>query len=409
METVEPNGVDRRKNRLRFSAFRNVIALGFVSLFTDVSTEMCFSVLPQFIITELGSTEAVLGLIEGSGEATNYIFRTLSGFISEKLRKKKSLVFIGYAASNIVKPFFSTARNWIDALMIRLGDRIGKGIRTSPRDVLLSETAPEKHMGGAFGVHRTLDQTGAIIGPILAALLIPLVGLRGIFWISFFPGLVALIILVFFVKEKIGERREIKVLSNVRAVLRREFALLLFVVTIFSVGAFNFSFILLKAAELGASDNVIPIVYAVINVTHTLIAIPAGLLSDRVGKEQVLMLGYAVFIGATLLCIMLGGNLLFAFLIAAVYGVYLGIIETVQRALIPGYAPSGLRATAYGLYYLVVGVSFFAANTAVGVLWTQISMNTAFTYSLLTSIAAMVGMAAFIGSSKKKRRAPEPL
>jgi len=409
MENAAPKGVDGQKNKLRFSAFRNVIALGFVSLFTDVSSEMCFSILPQFIVTELGSTEAVLGLIEGSGEATSYIFRMLSGFVSDKLRKRKLLVFIGYAASNIVKPFFSTARTWIDALTIRLGDRIGKGIRTAPRDALLSETAPEKHMGGAFGVHRTLDQIGAIIGPVLAFLLIPLVGLRGIFWISFFPGVVALIILMFFVKEKIAERREVKVLSNVRAVLRREFALLLFVVAVFSVGAFNFSFILLKASELGASENVIPIVYAVINVTHTLMGIPAGLLSDRVGKEQVLMLGYTIFFGTTLLCIMLEGNPLFAFLIAAVYGVYFGIIETVQRALIPAYAPSGLRATAYGLYYLVVGVSFFAANTAVGVLWTNVSMNTAFTYSLLTSIAAIVGMAAFIGSAKKKRRVPEPL
>ncbi len=405
MGTMEPNGVDERKNRPSFSAFRNIIALGFVSLFTDVSSEMCFSILPQFIITELGSTEAVLGLIEGSGEATGYIFRMLSGFVSDKLRKRKLLIFIGYAASNIVKPFFSIARNWIDVLTIRIGDRIGKGIRTTPRDALLSETAPKKHMGSAFGVHRTLDQIGAIIGPVLAALLIPLVGLRGIFWISFFPGLIALVILMFFVKEKIGERQKVKVLSNVRAVLRREFAFLLFVVAVFSIGAFNFSFILLKAIELGVSENVTPIVYAVINVTYTLIGIPAGLLSDRVGKEQVLTLGYAVFFGTTLLCIVLEGNPLFAFLIAAVYGVYSGIIETIQRALIPRYAPSGLRATAYGVYYLVVGVSFFAANTAVGVLWTQVSMNIAFTYSLLTSIAAIVGMAAFIASSKKKRSA----
>jgi len=155
----------------------------------------------------------------------------------------------------------------VDALIIRSGDRVGKGIRTSPRDALLSEVAPERHMGKAFGLHRTLNQLRAIVGPTLAFLLTPLMGMRGIFSFSFIPGLAAMIILIFFVEEK-GKRQEARKTGSVMGVLRREFLLLLLVITIFSVGAFNFSFILLRASDLGVPDAFIPIIYAIINITQ---------------------------------------------------------------------------------------------------------------------------------------------
>ncbi len=381
--------------------FRNVVALGFVSFFTDVSSEMVFSVLPIFVVKELGATKLILGFIEGLGEATGYIFRMFSGVISDRLGKRKVLVFAGYASSTVVKPFFSVAQSWFDALVIRLGDRVGKGIRTAPRDALLSESVSESRIGRAFGLHRTLDQLGAIVGPALAFLLIPLIGTRSVFWVSFIPGFIALIILIFLVEEKVSQRRRgVSVLGNIADVLQRKFTLLLLLVTMFSMGAFNFSFILVRAGELGIPEALIPIIYAVINVAHTVMGVPTGLLSDRVGRERALLLGYGAFTLTCLLLITLGGNPLYALLIAAVYGVYVGVVETAQRALIPSYAQVNLRATAFGVYNLFVGLALLAANVVVGALWDNLGMQAAFTYSLVLSVAAIIGMMIFIKQTK---------
>lgn len=378
--------------------FRNVIALGFVSFFTDISSEMCFGILPTFILHLPGGTRAVLGIIEGLAEAVNYLMRIISGVFSDRFRRRKLLVFIGYAVSNVAKPMFSAARTPVDALVVRLTERVGKGVRTSPRDALISESVSDKRMGMAFGVHRTLDQLGAILGPALASVFMLLLGLtmRDVFVISFIPGLMALIVLLLFVRERVGGvGKGFRILSDVRSVLRGRFPLLLMVVGLFSIGAFNYSFILLRAKELGVPEQLVPIVYAVVNVTHTLIATPAGVLSDRIGREKVLMLGYGVFLLSTLLLLTAVQNPIYGFLIAAVYGVYVGIAETVQRALVPGYAPSHLRATAYGVYYLVVGLASLVANVVVGALWEYVSLTAAAVYSALTSAAAMASLSIF--------------
>ncbi|RLI28693.1 MFS transporter [Candidatus Bathyarchaeota archaeon] len=379
--------------------FRNVIALGFVSFFTDISSEMCFGILPAFILHLPGGTRAVLGVIEGLAEAINYLMRIISGVFSDRFRRRKLLVFIGYAVSNVAKPLFSVARTPVDALIVRLTDRVGKGVRTSPRDALISESVSGKRMGMAFGVHRTLDQLGAILGPALASAFMLFLGLtmRDVFVVSFIPGLMALIVLLVFVKERAGGlKRGFRILSDVRSVLKGRFPFLLLVVAVFSIGAFNYSFILLRAKELGIPEQLIPMIYAVVNVTHTAIATPAGVLSDRVGREKVLMLGYGVFLLSTLLLAIAVQNPLYGFLIAAVYGVYVGIAETVQRALVPSYAPSGLRATAYGVYYLVVGLAFLIANIVVGALWEYVNLGAVVGYSVLTSATAMVLMTIFL-------------
>jgi MFS family permease len=377
---------------------RNVLALGLVSFFTDMSTEMSLSVLPFFIVQELGATIAFLGIIEGFAESISYAFRMVTGVISDRLGKRKLLVFIGYALSTAVKPFFAVAKSWTDALVVRVTDRVGKSIRTAPRDALLSESISDEHLGKAFGLHRTLDQAGAIVGPLLTAALLLIVGLglREIFWLSFIPGVVALVILLFVVKEAVGKPRQAKFLSDVKQVLSKEFVLLLVVIAVFSVGAFNYSFILSKASELGVVPALGALVYSFIQVTHAAVGIPMGALSDKIGKAQVLLIGYATFFVTSVLCILLQGNPLFAFFIAVVFGVYMGINETIQRALIPKYAPNDLRATAYGIYYLTVGLCFLVADIVVGILWESFSSNMAFTYSTVTSAIAIICMIAFI-------------
>jgi MFS family permease len=183
---------------------RNVTILGIVSFFTDFSTEMISGILPLFIITELGASRAILGAIEGSAEFVSYGFRLVSGSLSDKFHRRKIFILAGYALSTISKPFFSISFNWLDALIVRITDRVGKGTRTAPRDALISESVLETSVGKAFGLHRTLDQMGAIAGPIAGYVLLQFLEIRDIFVVSLIPGAIAIIILVFFVKEVLG-------------------------------------------------------------------------------------------------------------------------------------------------------------------------------------------------------------
>ncbi|MGD2066651.1 MAG: MFS transporter [Candidatus Bathyarchaeota archaeon] len=380
------------------SSVRNVFALGFVSFFTDMSSEMVFSILPAFLLGLPGSSRAVLGLIEGTAEALSYALRAVSGIFSDEFRKRKIFILVGYALSNAVKPLFAVARVPFDVLLIRVTDRVGKGVRTSPRDALLCESVSEKRRGAAFGLHRTLDQAGAIVGPVIASVAMVLLGfaVRDIFWLSLIPGAIALIIILFLVKERAGKSTyEFRLLAGVKSALGGRFSLLLLVVSVFSLGAFNFSFILLNAQEAGIADSFIPLVYAVVNVAHAAIAIPAGVLSDRVGKEKVMVLGYGIFLVASLM-ILLPATGYVAFLVAVVYGAYAGVVETVQRALIPDYVEEKLRGTAYGLYYLVVGSAFFVSNSVVGTLWEVFGSSAASVYSISLSAVAIMAMMLFV-------------
>ncbi len=382
------------------SGMRNVTALGVVSFFTDFSTEMVLGVLPLFIVSSLGASRAILGVIEGSSELTSYAFRMVSGSLSDKVGKRKIFVIAGYSLSTITKPFFAASSGWLDAFVVRFGDRMGKGLRTAPRDALIADSVQESRAGRAFGLHRTIDQIGAIIGPVAAFALLQFMDIRDIFLISLIPGAIAVLILVFFVKEVAIKRSlaRTNILSNIDRVIRgnRPFVLLLIITGIFGIGAFNFSFILLRASDLGIADNLIPLVYAIINVAHTAIGIPSGILADKVGKEKVLIIAYSVFALSTALMLLFTENTFYAYILAAIFGLYMGISETVQRAVVPKYVVSELRGTAYGLYNVVIGTTFFVANVVFGFLWDNYSLDAAVSYSIIMTVAAISGMFIFI-------------
>ena len=388
----------------RAKGMRNVTALGLVSFFTDFSTEMVLGVLPFFIVNTLGASRALLGAIEGSSELTSYAFRMVSGSLSDKVGKRKVFVIAGYGLSTVTKPFFAASSSWIDAFVVRFIDRVGKGVRTAPRDALIADSVSESKVGRAFGMHRTIDQLGAIVGPIAAFGLLQVVDIRGIFLLSLIPGAIAVLILILFVKEVVVVKKSAAtrttMFSNIRHVIRgnRPFVLLLIISGIFGIGAFNFSFILLRASDLGISENLIPLVYATINVAHTAIGLPSGILADKVGKEKVLIIGYSVFVVSTALMLILSQNTLYAYILAAIFGLYIGISETVQRAVIPMYVASELRGTAYGLYNVVIGTTFFVANVVFGFLWDNSSLTAAVSYSMITAITAVAGMFMFIKS-----------
>jgi len=365
-------------------------------MFTDISTEMILGILPVFVITQLGATKALLGLMEGAAEFLNYMFRVFSGAISDRIGRRKPLVFLGYGFSTLAKPLFAVATSWTDALVVRLADRAGKGIRTSPRDALISESVREAKSGTAFGLHRSADQVGAVVGPVLAFLLLPLFGFRGIFWISLIPGALSLIVLIFFVQDRIGPKTSTPVFKNTRTVLTKRFTIFLSVMGIFALGAYNFSFILVKASALGASSDTVALVYATLNVATIVAGLPSGILADRFGKEKVLVVGFGIFFAASLAGLVTTEGILPGFAIAFIYGAYIGISETLQRALVPSFVPAELKGTAYSVYYLVIGMSSLVANLMFGVLADQFSMGAAFTYSLVTSSAGILAMLVFI-------------
>lgn len=381
---------------------RNVTSLGAVSFFTDFSTEMILGVLPLFIISNLGASRAILGAIEGSGELAGYALRMVSGSLSDKIGKRKVFIIAGYGLSTASKPFFAFAGGWVDALVVRVSDRIGKGVRTAPRDALIADSVSESSSGKAFGLHRTLDQAGAIVGPLAAFALLSVTDIRGVFLFSLIPGAVAVLILVFFVKEvaiKTSARKTM--LSNISGLVRenKPYLLLIIIAGVFSAGSFNFSFVLLRASEMGIDSSMVPIVYALINIVHTVIAYPSGILADKIGKEKVLIIGYTIFAASAAMMIPFDGAF-FAYVIAAVFGAYVGITETLQRAVIPKYVPQESRGTAFGLYNLVVGVGFFGGSVAFGLLWDLTGIGTASVYSIILAAISIAGMVVFVRRAK---------
>jgi len=357
---------------------------------------MILGVLPMFIVNNLGASKAILGAIEGSSELTSYVFRMISGSLSDKVRKRKIFVIIGYGLSTISKPFFTIASSWLDAFIVRAVDRIGKGVRTAPRDALIADSVSESISGKAFGIHRTIDQMGAIAGPLAAFAILQTMDIQAVFLLSLIPGAIAVIILIFFVKEVAIKKlaSSTTIFGNIRCLLKKNkaFVMLTIITGVFSLGAFNFSFILLKASDLGVDQSFIPIVYALINVAHTIVGIPAGILADKIGKEKVLLISYGIFAVSSILMVVSINNVSFAYVLAVIFGLCVGISETVQRAIIPKYVTTELRGTAYGLYSLVTGICFFISNITFGFIWDIYGINMAVVYSVSLSIIAIIGM-----------------
>ena len=374
----------------KLPGMRNIYLLGGVSFFTDVSSEMCFSLLPVFVVKELGASRAILGLIECFAEALGYVLRLVSGAISDRFRRRKPFVGIGYAVSAFSKPFFALSTHWLHVFVVRSIDRVGKGVRTAPRDALIKESVEESTLGKAYGFHRLMDQMGAILGPIAAFLLVAFIGIRGVFLSSLIPGLLAIVFLFPVIEARSTWGGEgfspIKGLRNAP----RRLLYLLFVLGVFAAGAYNFSFILLLASESGLADQLIPLVYALINVMYVIMTVPSGLLADKVGGERVMLSAFAFFATASALASLAVLNPALALVVAVFYGAYRGVFETISRTLVARYAPEELTATVFGVYYLEVGALFFLANLVVGWLWDVVGLTWAFAYSASLSIAALL-------------------
>ena len=377
---------------------RNVVLLGVVSFLTDASSEMIFPLIPVFVTSVLGAPAAVVGLIEGVAEATANILKMLSGMYSDRIGRRKPFVFWGYTFSSVTKPLFALATAWPHVLFIRFLDRVGKGIRGSARDVMVADYTDERTRGRAYGYRKMMDQLGAATGPLIAFILLNafLVSrpeaekYRIIFMLSIIPAALAVAIL-FLVKEKEDAVRHAKGWRPDFKSLGRAYKVNLLVALLFSIGAFNYAFFILRAQDLKMPLAMIPLAYMFYNLVYGAFAIPVGTLSDRIGRRKVIAAGYLTF-GLTALGMGVVGDYWTLLVFFATYGVYMAVVESVQRAYIADLAQPDMLGTAMGLYQGVLGIAALPAGIIAGLLWdvTVHGVKATFLFSTATSIAAAI-------------------
>ena len=389
----------------------NVFFLGIVSFLTDVSSEMIFTLIPLFLSNVLGAATTIIGLIGGLSESADAIFRIFSGWLSDRIGKRKFLAVAGYSISTVAKPFMYLASTWGVVLGVRFSDRIGKGIRTSPRDALIADSVSPEERGKGFGLHRAMDTAGAVLGLSIAAIVIYLVqggglalSLKTYQWlvlIGIVPAVLAVVILIRFVKER--ERRPPSPgtprpgfnLIKLAAGFDTRFKVFLAVMAVFTIGNSSDFFVILRAQNLGSSVFHIVLMLVLFNATYAAISLPAGKLSDRLGRRRVIAFGWGVY-ALVYLGFALATNLWQVWLLFAAYGIYYGIVDGVARAFVADLVPAEKRGTAYGLYHGVVGLTLLPASLIAGWMWQAYSPSAPFFFGASLACAAMIGMMVFI-------------
>jgi len=389
----------------------NVFFLGIVSFLTDVSSEMIFTLVPLFLANVLGAATTIIGLIGGLSDSADAIFRIFSGWLSDRIGKRKFLAVAGYTISTVAKPFMYLASTWGVVLGVRFSDRIGKGIRTSPRDALIADSVSPEARGKGFGLHRAMDTWGAVLGLSIAAIVIYLVqggglalSLKSYQWlvlIGIVPAVLAVIILVRFVKERErkppspGTPRPGFNLIKLATGFDTRFKVFLAIMAVFTLGNSSDFFAILRAQNLGSSVFHIALMLVLFNATYAAISLPAGKLSDRLGRRRVIAMGWGVY-ALVYLGFALATNLWQVWLLFAAYGIYYGVVDGVARAFVADLVPAEKRGTAYGLYHGVVGLTLLPASLIAGWLWQAYSPSTPFFFGAALAGAATIGMMAFI-------------
>lgn len=345
-----------------------VVLLGLTSLFTDVGTEMVFPLLPVFLVETLGAGPTYLGLVEGAANAVASVLKLGSGFLSDLVPRRKPLVLFGYGIASLARPFFAIATRPWHALTVRLLDRVGKGVRSSPRDALIADVAGDR-AGRAFGFHQAMDNVGAVVGPLLATLLIAAnVPVRRVFWVAVIPGILATTC-VAFVREPPRVPRRIET-SPRAASLGSQLVSYLAIVAVFSLGNSSDAFLLLRARALGLSAAALPILWAALNLSKVVFAYLGGHLADRMSRPKLIVWGWLVY---AVVYLGLGAAKApwHVWCLFAVYGIFYGLTEPVEKAFLTELAPATARGRAYGVYNFVVGIAAMPAGLITGALWNR--------------------------------------
>jgi len=375
-----------------------VWALGLVSLLMDVSSELVHSLLPVFLVTALGASALVVGLIEGAAEATALIVKVFSGVLSDYWGRRKPLAVLGYGLGALSKPLFALATGSGLVLAARLIDRVGKGIRGAPRDALVADVTPPAIRGAAFGLRQALDTVGAFLGPLLAMGLMLLWAddFRAVFWVAIVPGFLAVALLLFGVQEPEKDRAAQPVNPVQRAQLRRLPEAYWQVVgfgALFMLARFSEAFLVLRAQQGGLPVAFAPLVLIGMNVVYALAAYPFGRLSDRVSHSRLLVLGLVTLIGADL-CLAVSSDWTWVWAGISLWGLHLGMTQGLLATMVAATAPNDLRGTAYGFFNLVSGLALLVASVLAGLLWDRLGAATTFLTGAGLSLLAIVAVLA---------------
>lgn len=391
-----------------------------MSFFTDVSTEMIYPLLPVFLASVLGANASFIGAIEGAAETTASLLKLVSGWWSDKVGSRKKLVVAGYGIASIVRPFTAMTHTATQVLMIRLTDRIGKGIRTSPRDALLADSAPVSARGRAFGFHAAADNAGAVVGPLLAFLFLKLQGvgsfdgtkrllphdeqaLRNVFWLSAVPALVAMIVLIIVVRD-VPKHAEVKKdaggIDQMAGGLTSRFWAYLVVVLLFTLGNSTDAFLLLRANQLGVPIAMAPILWALLNFVKSATGTYGGGLSDRVGRKPLIVGGWILY-SAVYFAFGWATAAWHAWILFAVYGIFYGMTEGTEKALVADIVPTQRRGSAFGWYNLAIGLGALPASLIFGRIWDTAGAPTAFVFGASLALIAAILMT-FVAPSPRR-------
>jgi len=386
-----------------FGLPKNVFVLGVVSLLMDVSSEMIYPLTPLFLSNVLHASKTSIGLIEGVAESTASILKVFSGWLSDRLGRRKSIILWGYAISVFSRPILATASSWVGVLTYRFTDRVGKGVRTAPRDAVIADSTSKPILGRAFGFHRAMDTVGAAIGPFIAFLILGSFSgsFRLAFWFSMAPGILALLAIVLFVKDI----RSAPVLETPSLRLRfadRNFFRFLLVATVFTLGKTSDVFLILRAQELGISVVTIPLLYLTFNISAALLSTPAGMAADRVGRKRMILFSYLLF-SFIFIGFARATSPVHAWSLFIMYGIFMAVNDGVQRAYVGTVIKSEITGTGYGVYHTVVGIAALPASLIGGALWQKFGSQALFYYGAIMSWISIILFISLLGLLKSDR------
>lgn len=386
----------------------NVGAIGLVSLLNDSSSEIIYPLLPIFLATSLGASAGAIGIIEGLAESISSLLKLFAGHLSDRLGKRKFLVVGGYALAALMRPLLAFAGNWHQVLAIRLADRVGKGIRTAPRDAMIADSVRLEQRGLAFGFHRAMDHCGAVIGPIIGYLLVVLFAgnFTRIFLIAAIPAFAAVLVAIFVMRESpvVAHPEAHRPKLSLKG-FDSNFKRFLLILALFTLSNSSDSFLILRARDSGVSLGIIPLLWAAHHASKVLSSLYGGDLSDRLGRKRLIVSGWVLY-AAVYAGFAFADNAFSVWALFLIYGIYFGLVEGAEKALVADLVRPEQRGTAYGLYNLAFGITVFPASLLMGIIWDWKGPATAFIVSAVMGATAAILLLIFVQQRVENELAP---
>ena len=383
-----------------FGLKRNPFFTGLTSFFTDTSNKMVYSVMPLFLLS-IGASKTSIALIEGIAESTASLLKALSGYWSDKIGKNKPFMIIGYGITAIITPFFALAKLPIHILFFRFFERIGKGIRTAPRDSLISGSISKSEAGKTFGFQKAMDNSGAIVGPLIAFVLLTIFPLNftNIFLIATIPAILGVLTIIIFIKEAKVENHNPQKISLKK--LPKNFYFFLVIIFVFTLGNSADALLLVKTSETGINKAYIPFVYMIFNTVSVILAIPIGKLSDKIGREKLIIIGFIIY---AIVYYLFGrfNNFSIFILLFILYGVYSAFTDGSQKAMISDIISPDMKGTGFGIYHSVLGITLLPASLIAGLLYDKVNANAPFYFGSIMALLASLLMVIYLFTNKRK-------